>query len=1486
MTNEHCISRECCLYRYFQPTTPILGFSKTADLGRVMVEYDYVKLDRRLAEIDSVHASDLSRAMTTAHLGSRDDGRSWADLALLDCAIVLGAAGAGKSRELLQLANQLRASGTPAFVLRIEALLRLPTEQSFSYFDAAAASSYAKWKRRGGPAVALLDALDEARLPDARNTSALSDALAKLSASVGRSGKELKFVITSRASEWQGESDIQAISAVISGLKQSAAETPPVEVRTFRLLPLRADDVKAIAASRNINAEEFVDAIDKAKAANLVSQPLDAQLLIDLWKEALDAGRAPASVFRSRRRVYDDIVGFRLRTESGQERRSNLDPLLGRRACEKLAAVSLLADIQDFTTDPSIPHAIDALSALSTDADRWSVVEVRQLLSYGIFQPSVSGRVRFAHNELRDYLAACHFRDAIARDAGSLDILKPLLAEGFGHVEIPQSTEHVFGWLAALDRGARKRVTELRPALLIETGDPTSLTVEEKSQAIQSHVAEYKDRTYRGEWFSNQDVRDFVTPDLATAVREQLVIATSPEIRELLIEMIRFGGMVTLVPELGAIACDPDESLRVRAEACLALADLNDTTFAQSVMDAALLAEAPEHEDTRSAPSWNLFVASALCYSVPVGISLLDGIALVDRLRREARNYSSATSYYLQDFTRHLTLPNVGNWLAIFLRFAKGERDSDRDMMPGTVPRFSVLGPAICDCIITLLVKAPDEIGHQLLLEALEFAFSIGRKPDYSLRGTGFPALARALRTLPDLKYDLLRMRIGLFSHNAQNVYWIAHQAIDPLIPNQSEDADDIFTAEDVRRLAHLMADCSTNEERELAFACATQLGTRIRSQPEREQADLILRRYARQYGGRDLKRRYGRLAPLWRFASRFRYSHQYAIRQWARSKKQTVVAGFLGIYNASVFLRRWRRLSDGTEKNLLIWAARQRPNDLGAGVVDEVRAHYGGWIASLFASGFKHYWRKNDISYADRDTYVAWVGLTGLALETPDCLALLPDHLVERAFRYGFANLNSFPDWLFPLVHLKRQLFAGVAIRVLEEDVGSDHDRQFSSDGFSRIAYSTAAIRDLIAAPVFQLLQTSGLPRNKPDLEIAVNLVARSSVVSASVLTPFLQQNFRDAVLSFRMSDAWIWLDALFRVEPASAWAAWTTAFGQDWTLSSKALFVGFIGRETPSYSRAEELAAERNNLATDPQALHLLVKATYIVWPPVNDPVHEDVYSPGVADKATSRRSYYLNALTSIGSEQALVCVDALAADPDLRDHRDTFLYQRDKMVRASVRRDLLPPREAITFLNSFSKTPTDIAEFRALVRRHLVALLEKLHHSDDDESFLFRSGRGTEDDIRNWLSGRMREIGAQYYEVIREQEVAVENRPDLRIHSRNAELGLVSVEIKMADEKHWTGDILINKIQTQLADQYMFENGSHTGFYLLANGSHPQVKVVHPKTKTVSRKAFSKKVAGKTVNFRGLIERAELKATAVTAALSGNKVVEIISIDLSEK
>ncbi|NVP58519.1 hypothetical protein HV823_25130 [Rhizobium sp. DBTS2] len=223
---------------------------------------------------------------------------------------------------------------------------------------------------------------------------------------------------------------------------------------------------------------------------------------------------------------------------------------------------------------------------------------------------------------------------------------------------------------------------------------------------------------------------------------------------------------------------------------------------------------------------------------------------------------------------------------------------------------------------------------------------------------------------------------------------------------------------------------------------------------------------------------------------------------------------------------------------------------------------------------------------------------------------------------------------------------------------------------------------------------------------------------------------------------------------------------------------------------------------------------------------------------------------------------------------------------MKQGAGRRPEFSLDEAIRFLNDHSKPPATVEEFRQLCQMHVQTLLERLHTSDDDESAFFRRGDAKEGDLRNWLAARLRDAGERYYTVVREQEVAGEKRPDLRLHSRVDALGKVSVEIKLADMDHWTGDQLVNTPGEQLSKQYLFEPSSHTGIYVLVNAARPRLLEEDKKTKNVKRSAFQKTVAGKAVNFEELVALVGQKCTAVNEGLAEGKMVVAVTRDISEK
>lgn len=268
-----------------------------------------------------------------------------------------------------------------------------------------------------------------------------------------------------------------------------------------------------------------------------------------------------------------DLVTWRLFGQSESKDRLNIDISRARKAAAKLAAFVVLSGKQDFSVLPlATGDATNAANILSTDVESWTTTEVRQLLACGLFQPSLGRRIRFAHREIRDFLEAEHFDESLRARAHSENTIAPLLAEGLGRRSIPQSTEQVMGWLAALNSTAKAAVASVRPALLIEAGDPKSLSVGDKEVALRNQARLYDELRYRGEWFYHDDIKRFTHPELWSVVDELLDKSSSPELTDFLIEVTRFGQMEPLAPKLaGYVATGTDLSFASLTNAAVPL---------------------------------------------------------------------------------------------------------------------------------------------------------------------------------------------------------------------------------------------------------------------------------------------------------------------------------------------------------------------------------------------------------------------------------------------------------------------------------------------------------------------------------------------------------------------------------------------------------------------------------------------------------------------------------------------------------------------------------------------------------------------------------------------------------------------------------------------------------------------------------------------------------------------------------------------------
>jgi hypothetical protein len=1452
-----------------------------------VIKDQYIPLSRRFVEIQSTDY-DSEPDSIWASLSSHETGQTWKEILSNDVSILLGTAGSGKTTEVREQVQRLVEVGQDAFLFRLEALQDGSLAGSFDFELEDQSKRFNKWTRSGKGGVLFFDALDEARLPSSRNESALEKALDIVSREIGRRQTPTHVVITSRPSEWLGDGDLRRLTRFIRQTRDaeqdSAARDP--SHKTFRLAPLTTGDIEKLAVSRGVNSSDFISAVNANLSTGLIQQPLDAHLFLDVWKKAVDEGRTPEEVFTSRLQVMRDLVAWRLFGRSESKDRLNIDINRARKAAAKLAAFVVVSGKQDFAVLPlTAGDAINAAQILSTDVESWTAPEVRELLACGLFQPSVGGRIRFAHREIRDFLAAEHFDESLRARAHSENTIAPLLAEGLGRRSIPQSTEHVMGWLAALNSSAKAVVANTRPALLIETGDPKSLSAGDKEIALRNQARLYDNLRYRGEWFGHDDVKRFTHPELWPVVDELLDTSSSPELTDFLIEITRFGRMQPLAPKLARYVGNPDIGYRSKAKACAALYEIGDLTYRADVLREALTATPPNAEDSESAPNWNMFQLKALNYSLGE-TSLIDAIAILSRVQRERSNYSSATSQYLIEILEGLSRSEKRAWLSILLRFAFSGRAENRYRMPDASARYRRFVPAIIHLASELVVDKDVPPDDSDLLNAVEMAMGKDHRIDVFGRRAPTTRLADALRARAEVKHALVRRRVALFSDRVQQNR-VPFGTVNPLEFDDREENGDLFDHSDVSRYCELASQATDPSERAFLLDLAQKILGKLRAE-NHNQALGVLGQHLKRYGDVEQRRQFGFGGWFRRTKSRFQNGYRYNVQRWLGGKKEALQTWRTVRKNRKFVTRNRRGIAAGEFDNgNAIWLFERAPDDLGAGTIRAINEAYGTEIGKLFSDGLRQYWKTHDTNYADRRTYLGHIGLAGVNLDYS--YGELPNDadLARKAFRYAFHELNGFPGWVKELAVTFPTQFCSEVKNALLADFNSERgdSEHHASDCINKIAYSGTEIRNLVAPMLLRMLMCV-LPINRHDRMLCLDIVARAPTVELNRLSRFLVSGYRAARTHFDFQEAWVWLDGLMSANSSAARSVLASTFGDLRSAVQKALFFEYLGREGNKPALEEGSADVRIDYELDAILLEWLVRASYLAWPPEMDVKHEGVYSPGKKDHAESNRRNFTNMLAAFQTPDVVSAFGRLAQSRELSSYRHTFLYQIELMKRGAGRRPELSPNDTIQFLNDQSKPPATVEEFRTLCQMHLETLLEKLHSSDDDESAFFRRGDAKEGDLRNWLAARLRDAGERYYTVIREQEVAGEKRPDLRMHSRVDALGKVSVEIKLADMTHWTGNQLVDTPGEQLSKQYLFEPSSHTGIYVLVNAARPRTVEKDKKTKKVKRSAFRKNVHGVRVNFEELVACVGEKCAAVNVGLDAQKKVILVSKDISEK
>ena len=455
------------------------------------------------------------------------------------CVVVLGAPGDGKS----VLLRDPRWCPHGATVHRVDLAA---VESVGEAFDDSAIDA---WRNGTGELCLILDSLDEAKSRVANIGRVLGRRLRQLPA------ERLWLRLACRAADWP--------STLHDDLRECFGgdhSTTP-----WFLAPFSAREVGAIAAAAGVDGDRFVGMVRERAVVPFAIQPLTLRFLLSTYQHD---GTFPDDV----NELFEQgLQALSREWDSGRvDARTTGDILASERLAiaQRLAAMTLLSGRHDISEAPNSQHLSfdDVAGGTEPSGSAETAVSgphLRETTATALFHTTGNTTFRFAHRTFAEHLCARFLAKLTAVQVRSVLV-------GFDGL-IHQHLRGVAAWLVASDSQRFGWIASTDPELFL------SVPVAAPNDAIKALIvdgifaqARRGDRLYA--WGENAQRLRY--PELTDQLRPKLRSAVPLEECAAAIQVAHDTGLVELLDELTAIACDPRAPHQLRDRAASAVRDL------------------------------------------------------------------------------------------------------------------------------------------------------------------------------------------------------------------------------------------------------------------------------------------------------------------------------------------------------------------------------------------------------------------------------------------------------------------------------------------------------------------------------------------------------------------------------------------------------------------------------------------------------------------------------------------------------------------------------------------------------------------------------------------------------------------------------------------------------------------------------------------------------------------------------------------------
>jgi hypothetical protein len=1418
---------------------------------------DYIPLSRHFRPVSADEAEYRSQR-EMAHAFGKSIEQGWEIVLAARRAVVLAEGGNGKTEEFRQQVRKLKAGGHFAVFVPVEDLDNASLDDALDVSDEAL---YTTWKTSDQAGYFFLDSVDEARLTQ----KSFARCVRNLQKAIHGHAERATIVISCRWSDWDRKADPQLLNeklalvahppreettreeALVSLLEVRrgdkdtavAATTTVHEFQTFILEELDTEQRTSFIEAKGVkNADAFSRELDRNGLLPLAGRPKDLLDFVDYWHRHGER-------LGSRVEMLRFVTDMRLREDRqhhpGMEDVS-LDEL--RLGAARIAAAMVLGKtfyVRSTQTDAS--EEVEWLDPVAL-LPEWSQPKVAALLRRGLFTPASLGRSKFHHREAMEFLSAVWFKHLLDNGCPRSVIRDQIIVGLYGQETVVPSLRATAAWIAVLDEAFQRDIIAREPLILIQHGDPGSLSISGRKDLLRTYAALHAQHRISNDQLEGTRLWMFADSGLEDTILEIWPNHYEYDLRGDLIRLVMSGKLTGCLPAVRRLLDDPCANHHQGPWALECLIELHDDEAVRAFAERYM---ATYREMNTSYQTW----FAKLLY--PRFLTLDQLFEVIEHSRPPAKGRVEGFGYDIRELWKRCPEQDKSGFALRMAALALQPPYATDYHRVSAQYRF--LARYIEPVCRGLLQRSPTDNPTDELIRCLIVYQRSDRQSDSFNRNE--EPLHQIIARRPQTKRALLWAEAQDARANAESersivAVWHLHSIF--LLLGE-------FDANDVAWLLNDLQDETLHpDNRKIALSALWRLAQQKRLADAELIEDAIAEDDALQEYWVELQAPPAEDASMKRFEKK---NAEWELKEEKRKLKvraswlqfqRDIVAdparlrdpqkGFSNLHHVSELVKRKGHSAD--ERFI---------DDIA--LVDSL---FSPEVREIYEDILRRHWRALDVKESEVNTWNQVYGRAGVYLEYRQDLPAfdaLSEELARKAIALGAWEHHR--DWLQRLIDRRPDIGLPIVVAKLAKDLRS-------GDGHSSFLYYYARQTTDVPTPITTCLLTvleAGLLENLDHLGQVITILLKSDLASCD--TQRAAAVFRTALAQTIKSK-----DIPRQVHCIAGMLALDLPKGVEALFSgiSKAKGEHRVALSVAVFSRLFDNHHSGIALSVLP---HLEVQQLADLYKLGTGILPKPDYSGGSVTElhhAQDGLGAVLTALRGKRGQDAYTAMCSLAETSDAND--GWYLKKAKAMLECDSEPQEWDAGEVLTFEKAFLAPIKNGKQLHTAVMNVLERVRDDLTYADASIAGVLRiiaeKKVRDEDALRNAIMSRLIDSNPTVFHPARENHVGQEKRPDVFIAGATCPFQ-VAVEVKQAD--YWAGSELVRALETQLCGQYLYPQNRRNGILLLIN--------------TGAKRSWQIPGNSKRLGFSALVQALQTMAVGLSN-VGGRENVSVFGLDVS--